>query len=86
MNAQLTPKVILYPFLAQLWPSVLMPDPQEQKLLLPAGEKLAYLLQESGYMHIQATKPQTVGGYLIFPFFKEMIKTPNVFNKNDPCI
>ena len=64
MNVQMNLKTTLYPMVAQLWPSVLMPDKRDQDLLLPVGEKLIIMLQETGYMHIQATKPQTVGGYL----------------------
>lgn len=41
-------------------PSLVL-DPADHNKLYPFGEKFLFLLQESGYMHIQATKPDTVG-------------------------
>lgn len=43
-----------------LYPSLIC-DAGEEKLIYPMWDKFAFLLEESGYMHIQATKPDTVG-------------------------
>lgn len=41
-------------------PSMLVPA-AEQDRIYPMSDYLSYLAQESGYFHIQATKPYTVG-------------------------
>lgn len=37
----------------------------EYSKAFPFGEKFGFLLQESGYFHIQATKPDTIGAALV---------------------
>lgn len=46
--------------LSSVWPSLFM-DEFHAKHLYPVGEKFSELLLETGYLHIQATKPDTVG-------------------------
>lgn len=36
-------------------------EPDDQKLMLPVMDKIKLLIQETGYLHLQATKPDTVG-------------------------
>ncbi|CAL8103891.1 unnamed protein product [Orchesella dallaii] len=48
-------------FLASAIPS-LFTTPDEAKHLIPFSETFSFLVRESGYMHIQATKPDTVVG------------------------
>jgi hypothetical protein len=36
-------------------------NPSDYKKVIPLGEKFKFLMGESGYFHIQATKPDTVG-------------------------
>lgn len=43
-----------------VFPSLIL-NPADQHKVYPIGEKFMNLIQESGYMHIQATKPDTVG-------------------------
>ncbi|KAG0710919.1 Juvenile hormone epoxide hydrolase 1 [Chionoecetes opilio] len=45
-------------------PAGVLVDAADQGKLYPLGEKMGMLLQESGYMHIQATKPDTIGAAL----------------------
>ena len=44
-----------------LVPSLLPED--EQKLMFPVTKVLSYLIESSGYLHLQATKPDTLGNY-----------------------
>lgn len=60
-----TPASNLVMWLGSLWPTLLMPA-DKVDLTYPLMEKYAYLLQETGYLHIQATKPDTVG--MIFSY------------------
>ena len=46
--------------LGSLWPSLLLPA-DKVHLVYPLKEKFGILLRETGYMHLQATKPDTVG-------------------------
>jgi len=46
--------------LGSLWPSMLMPS-DKVHLVYPLLPKYAYILQETGYAHLQATKPDTIG-------------------------
>lgn len=48
--------------LGSLWPSMLMPA-DKTHLVYPLGPKFIHLLQETGYMHLQSTKPDTIGIY-----------------------
>jgi len=46
--------------LGSFWPSMLMPS-DKAHLVYPLLPKYGFILQETGYLHIQATKPDTVG-------------------------
>lgn len=48
--------------LGSFWPSMLMPS-DKAHLVYPLLPKYGFILQETGYLHIQATKPDTVGKY-----------------------
>lgn len=54
------PSANLKLFLSSLRPSLFL-DAKDYAKVLPLGEKFKFLLLESGYLHIQATKPDTVG-------------------------
>ena len=46
-------------------PSLILDDPvKDYKKLYPIQDQLYFMMRESGYMHIQATKPDTVGAAL----------------------
>ncbi|KAJ8877465.1 hypothetical protein PR048_021920 [Dryococelus australis] len=45
--------------LGSLWPTLIV-DEKYVDRMYPVSTKFAYLLKESGYMHIQSTKPDTV--------------------------
>ncbi|XP_032783666.1 juvenile hormone epoxide hydrolase 1 [Daphnia magna] len=46
--------------LGSLWPSLLMPA-DKVHLTYPLSSRFLHIIQETGYFHIQATKPDTVG-------------------------
>jgi hypothetical protein len=60
MAAVMSKSNTIWWFLGKFWPTLLM-SAEEAKFMYPIGEKLKMLMTESGYMHIQATKPDTVG-------------------------
>uniref|UniRef100_A0A023ESJ9 Epoxide hydrolase n=1 Tax=Aedes albopictus TaxID=7160 RepID=A0A023ESJ9_AEDAL len=57
-------KAILKSIVAGFAPSTFI-DAKYVEYYYPAGPKFMYLLAESGYMHIQATKPDTIGTALV---------------------
>lgn len=57
-------KVLLAQYFPSLFFSAETRDRDYAKLF-PLKDRIFYLLQESGYMHIQATKPDTVGAALV---------------------
>lgn len=57
------PAASLRQFLAGLLPAGWVVEAEELHKILPHGEKFADLLLETGYMHIQGTKPDTVGKF-----------------------
>ncbi len=59
-----TPETNLKVMLSQFMPSLFL-KPEEYSKVIPIGEKFTFLLAESGYFHIQATKPDTVGKFVI---------------------
>jgi juvenile hormone epoxide hydrolase len=52
---------IVKTFIASFVPSWFIEDEKYISWMYPFAPKFMYLLQESGYMHIQATKPDTIG-------------------------
>lgn len=47
-------------FLASFYPSAVA-DPKHHHFFFPQSARFMYLIEESGYMHIQASKPDTIG-------------------------
>ncbi|XP_077295129.1 juvenile hormone epoxide hydrolase 1-like isoform X2 [Arctopsyche grandis] len=60
MPAVMTPKSSLKHFLGSFYPSLFI-DKNREHLVYPVSDVFQGLLEETGYMHIQATKPDTVG-------------------------
>ncbi|XP_033251957.1 juvenile hormone epoxide hydrolase 1-like [Drosophila miranda] len=58
-----SPKSHVMGALAGLWPSLFVPSGFED-LFFPKSGQLSYLIEESGYFHLQATKPDTIGAAL----------------------
>ncbi|XP_071478180.1 epoxide hydrolase 1-like [Diadema antillarum] len=56
---QVSGMALVYPFVANLWPSFFLPDEREQKSLLPPGERLLFFLEEAGFLYQHATKPDS---------------------------
>lgn len=59
-----TPMANIKTFIASFYPSMFM-DEKYVSWVFPFWPKFLTLLQESGYMHIQSTKPDTIGAALI---------------------
>jgi len=55
-----TPKAHLLTLLGSIYPSLLV-EKDKQHLVYPWSKKFFDLIEESGYFHIQATKPDTIG-------------------------
>lgn len=56
-----TPGVTLKTVLGSVLPAGLVVSQADQAKLYPLSNKLSLILRETGYMHIQATKPDTIG-------------------------
>lgn len=48
-------------FIGNYFPSLIGIPKEHERYLYPMSEKFSFLILESGYMHIQATKPDTIG-------------------------
>jgi juvenile hormone epoxide hydrolase len=48
--------------LGSLWPSLIV-EPELERRMYPLSDHMSRYLEESGYMHIQASKPDTIGKY-----------------------
>lgn len=55
-------KAILKRMLYGLWPSLIV-DKKYMHLVYPTGRFFSVLMSQTGYYHIQATKPETVGEF-----------------------
>lgn len=51
-------------FVASAYPQAFVPEPQHIPFVFPMSEKFQLLLLESGYFHLQATKPDTIGKHI----------------------
>lgn len=60
ISSQTSPLVLLKSIVASFYTSAFIPD-EYTDLIYPVGEKFKFTLEESGYFHIQATKPDTIG-------------------------
>lgn len=47
--------------IGSVFPSLILYDEDREELIYPLKEKAMTLVRELGYMHIQATKPDTIG-------------------------
>lgn len=56
-------------FSGSLWPS-LMVEPKLESRMYPWSNHVSRIIEESGYFHIQATKPDTVGKLKAIQFQK----------------
>jgi len=54
------PSSILKSLLTLISPRLVL-DPHEDKFIVPYTDKLLHALKETGYLHLQATRPDTVG-------------------------
>ena len=81
-----TPSLFLKQLIGGIAPSLVM-DPKDAHKVYPFWEKMQYLLKESGYMHIQATKPDTVGMYSsIMLFYSSIMLMPTVTERKYVCL
>nr|ACV04706.1 JHEH1 [Drosophila simulans] len=63
MCNNLSPKSLAKGLVAEFLPSLFVPSGFED-FFFPKSNELRYLMEESGYFHIQATKPDTIGAAL----------------------
>jgi len=64
MCGVMTPLSTIKTFIASFYPSWFIEEEEFINWIYPFGPKFLFLLQESGYMHIQSTKPDTIGAAL----------------------
>lgn len=55
-----TPLAIAKSLIASYFPSLFI-DEEYESFVFPVSEKLSFLVQETGFAHLQATKPDTIG-------------------------
>lgn len=55
-------KTVILTVLGSYYPSLVV-EPEYAHLMYPQSEKLKYMIEESGYFHLQASKPDTIGTY-----------------------
>lgn len=55
-----SPSTILKLFVASFAPSLVL-DPSEYKYVVPVSNLYGHFIKESGYFHIQATRPDSIG-------------------------
>lgn len=60
MCANLSPLANIKGFLASFYPSLFIAKEHEH-FVFPLSKGFLYMIEESGYFHIQATKPDTIG-------------------------
>jgi juvenile hormone epoxide hydrolase len=60
MPAVQSPLSMIMILVGSLFPSLVM-EKDQIAYMYPLSEKFAYIIEEMGYFHIQATKPDTVG-------------------------
>jgi juvenile hormone epoxide hydrolase len=65
MCAVMSPMANIKTIIASFYPSLFIEDEKLIDWIYPFGAKFMDLLQESGYMHIQSTKPDTIGTALM---------------------
>jgi len=55
-------------FLGTYWPSIIVSNENEKSRTYPLSKTFFWFLEESGYMHLQMTKPDTAGMYFYIYF------------------
>lgn len=60
MCGAMSPGAFLKGFVASFMPNLFIPA-EFESFVFPLGGRFKYLIEESGYFHIQATKPDTIG-------------------------
>lgn len=60
MCATLSPGASVKAFIASFLPQLFIPE-EFESFVFPIGDKLKFLIEETGYLHLQATKPDTIG-------------------------
>ncbi|XP_060659411.1 juvenile hormone epoxide hydrolase 2-like [Drosophila nasuta] len=63
MCTNLSPKSQVKAWLANLWPSLFVSKELED-FFFPKAKEASFMIEESGYFHLQATKPDTIGSAL----------------------
>ena len=53
--------------IGSIFPSLVLPEKDHHKIW-PVKDYFVDFLRESGYFHIQATKPDTIGKCIVFKF------------------
>lgn len=61
MCSVMSPMASIKSFVASFYPSLFIEEKEFISWFYPFAPKFMFMLQESGYMHIQATKPDTIG-------------------------
>lgn len=54
------PSNVFWLMISAVFPSLLV-EKEHVARIYPVGHHLSHIMEESGYMHIQATKPDTIG-------------------------
>lgn len=65
MCSVMSPMATIKTIIASFYPSLFIEEEKLISWIYPFAPKFMDLLQESGYMHIQATKPDTIGTALL---------------------
>lgn len=60
MCVAVTPGAFLKGFIAKVLPQLFIPE-EFESFVFPISDKWKFLIEESGYLHLQATKPDTIG-------------------------
>ena len=69
MAVSQTPSTMIKSFLTLLSPRLVL-EPHEDAMIVPYTGKLLHALRETGYLHLQATRPDTVGEQMAL-FYKQ---------------
>lgn len=75
-----TPLSFLKSAVASFYPSMFI-DKEYEDFIFPITDKLKFLMRASGYFHLQATKPDTIGKYAIFRNIPTYYKLYILYNR-----
>lgn len=67
MCVAMSPLIQLKTIIGSYYPSLVVSKESEHKMY-PLSEKYGNTLLETGYLHIQSTKPDTIGEFQLFQF------------------